>query len=51
MAVLSDLGFLEQGIIDQLSGNDHSLKGAIDPTSRRTDVLRPPAPFRSIPLR
>jgi hypothetical protein len=30
MAVLSDVGLLEQGIIiDQLSGNDHSLMGYI----------------------
>ena len=32
MAVLSDVGLLEQGIIDQLSGNDHSLMGYHRPT-------------------
>ncbi len=36
--MLSDFGPLEHGIIDQLSGSDHSLKGAT-PISRRTESV------------
>ena len=36
--MLSDFGPLEQGTIDQLSGSDHSMKGA-RATSRRSESV------------